>query len=32
MVGGGPAGALTALLLARAGREVVLLERAPAWR
>jgi flavin-dependent dehydrogenase len=32
VVGGGPAGAATALRLARAGREVVLLERAPAWR
>src|ERR1043166_8535953 len=32
VVGGGPAGALTAMLLARAGRAVVLLERAPRWR
>jgi flavin-dependent dehydrogenase len=32
VVGGGPAGALTAFLLARAGREVVVLERAPTWR
>jgi flavin-dependent dehydrogenase len=32
VVGGGPAGAATAMLLARAGHEVVLLERAPAWR
>jgi geranylgeranyl reductase family protein len=32
VVGGGPAGALTAMLLARAGHDVVLLERAPAWR
>jgi flavin-dependent dehydrogenase len=31
VIGGGPAGALTALLLARAGREVVVFERAPAW-
>lgn len=31
VVGGGPAGALTAMLLARAGHEVVVLERAPAW-
>lgn len=32
IVGGGPAGAALAARLARAGREVVLLERAPAWR
>jgi menaquinone-9 beta-reductase len=34
VVGGGPAGAVVAMLLARAGREVVLLERAPVprWR
>jgi menaquinone-9 beta-reductase len=32
VVGGGPAGALSAMLLARQGREVVLLERAPRWR
>jgi flavin-dependent dehydrogenase len=32
VVGGGPAGAVTAMLLARNGVEVVLLERAPAWR
>jgi flavin-dependent dehydrogenase len=32
VVGGGPAGSLTAMLLAGLGREVVLLERAPAWR
>jgi flavin-dependent dehydrogenase len=32
VVGGGPAGSLTAMLLAGLGHEVVLLERAPAWR
>jgi menaquinone-9 beta-reductase len=32
IVGGGPAGAIVATLLARAGLDVVLLERAPAWR
>lgn len=32
VVGGGPAGALTAMLLARRGHEVILLERAPRWR
>ncbi|MFI5262051.1 MAG: NAD(P)/FAD-dependent oxidoreductase [Candidatus Limnocylindrales bacterium] len=32
IVGGGPAGAAVASHLARAGREVVLLERAPAYR
>jgi flavin-dependent dehydrogenase len=32
VVGGGPAGAITATLLARAGHEVVVLERTPAWR
>jgi flavin-dependent dehydrogenase len=31
IVGGGPAGAITALLLARAGLEVTVFERAPAW-
>ena len=31
IVGGGPAGAMLATLLARAGREVVVLERSPAW-
>ena len=32
IVGGGVAGAATAAYLARAGHEVVVLERAPAWR
>jgi menaquinone-9 beta-reductase len=32
VVGGGPAGAALAARLAGAGHEVVLLERAPAWR
>ena len=32
VVGGGPAGAIAAMLLAREGRGVVLLERAPRWR
>ena len=32
VVGGGPAGAVTAALLARAGHDAVLLERTPAWR
>jgi menaquinone-9 beta-reductase len=32
IVGGGPAGAITAMLLARAGHAVVLLERSPEWR
>ena len=32
IVGGGPAGAVLAARLAAIGREVVVLERAPAWR
>jgi flavin-dependent dehydrogenase len=32
VVGGGPAGAVTAIYLARAGHDVVLLERAPTYR
>jgi len=32
IIGGGPAGAALAARLAEGGREVVLLERAPAWR
>lgn len=32
IVGGGPAGAVLAARLASAGREVVVLERAPRWR
>jgi flavin-dependent dehydrogenase len=32
IVGGGPAGAIVATLVANAGRDVVLLERSPAWR
>jgi menaquinone-9 beta-reductase len=32
IVGAGPAGAVAAALLARAGHEVLLLERSPAWR
>lgn len=32
VIGGGPAGAVSATLLARRGRKVILLERAPRWR
>ena len=32
VVGGGPAGALTAMLLAGLGHDVAVLERAPRWR
>jgi menaquinone-9 beta-reductase len=32
VVGGGPGGATVATLLARRGREVMLVERSPAWR
>jgi flavin-dependent dehydrogenase len=32
VVGGGPAGSTVAALMARRGREVVLLERSPGWR
>jgi flavin-dependent dehydrogenase len=32
VVGGGPSGAATAIGLARRGRDVVLVERAPVWR
>ncbi len=32
IVGGGPAGAILATSLARRGRDVVVLERAPTWR
>jgi flavin-dependent dehydrogenase len=31
IVGGGPAGAATAIALARRGRDVLLIERAPGW-
>jgi flavin-dependent dehydrogenase len=32
IVGGGPAGAATAIRLGRAGRSIALFERSPAWR
>jgi menaquinone-9 beta-reductase len=32
IVGGGPAGAALAIVLARRGRDVLVLERSPAWR
>jgi len=32
VVGGGPAGSTVAALMARRGREVILLERSPTWR
>jgi menaquinone-9 beta-reductase len=32
IVGGGPAGAIAAALIARAGHDVALFERSPAWR
>jgi flavin-dependent dehydrogenase len=32
IVGGGPAGAAVATLLARAGHQVMIIERAPGWR
>ncbi len=32
VVGGGPAGSAVAALLARRGREVILVERSPVWR
>src|SRR6185295_5637616 len=32
IVGGGPAGAATAIGLARLGHDVLVLERSPAWR
>ncbi len=31
VVGGGPGGATVATLLARRGRQVLLIERSPAW-